>query len=93
MMNATILYRKIASNLGHSITKEQVKEVFDAYQGVVKAALAQHDEVMLPGLGKFVTKVRKERMGLNPQTQEPVLIQSKVQAQFLMNPTIKRAGY
>jgi nucleoid DNA-binding protein len=93
MVNATILYRKIASNLGHSITKEQVKEVFDAYQGIVKAGLAWHDETMLPGLGKFVTKVRKERMGQNPMTKEPIVIQSKVQAHFLMNPTIKKAGW
>lgn len=93
MITATLLYRKIASNLGHTLTKEQVKEVFDAYQGIVKGALTEHDEVMLPGLGKFGTKVRKKRMGLNPQTQEPVLIPTKVQAQFLMNPTIKRTGF
>ena len=93
MMNATLLYRKIASNLGHSVTKEQVKEVFDAYQGIIKGALAEHDEVMLPGLGKFVTKVRKERPGHNPMTKEPIVIPEKVQAHFLMNPTIKKAGW
>lgn len=93
MIDATLLYRKIASNLGHTLTKEQVKEVFDAYQGIVKGAMLEHDEVMLPSLGKFVTKVRKERMGLNPMTQEPVVIPTKVQAHFLMNATLKKAGF
>lgn len=57
------------------ITKKQAGAVVE--QLVTLAYKGAKDGFTIPGLGKLVLVNRKARMGINPQTKEPIKIPAK----------------
>jgi len=57
------------------ITKKQAAAVVE--QLVALAYKGAKDGFTIPGLGKLVLVNRKARMGINPQTKEPIKIPAK----------------
>lgn len=55
-------------------TQEEVKEVIDTFFDVVEQSLLDGEDVMLTGIGKFINKITKERVGRNPQTGVEIVI-------------------
>ncbi len=57
---------------------KNVTEAFiDALGPTVQGALAQGNEVVLPGLGKLTVKARAAKAGRNPKTGEPITIAAR----------------
>jgi len=57
--------------------KKDASEVVELIIDSIKQALAQGERVEIRGLGCFGVKVRKSRVGRNPQTGAEVQIQAK----------------
>ena len=71
-MTKTELVESVAQDLG--LSKADAQRTLEAVLGRITAGLARDTKVQIQGFGTFHAKMRKERMGRNPQTKEPMLI-------------------
>lgn len=74
----------------HELNKRQAKEVMDTVFDTLIENIIQEDKVLINGLGTFVTKLRPERQGRNPQTQEPIKIPAKKVITFKPSTALKQ---
>ncbi|MGD8860355.1 MAG: integration host factor subunit alpha [Myxococcales bacterium] len=58
-------------------SKKESAEVVEAVFDTMKETLAQGDKVKISGFGNFVVREKKERIGRNPQTGEPIPISAR----------------
>jgi len=58
-------------------SKKESAEVVEAVFDTMKEVLAQGDKVKISGFGNFVVREKKERIGRNPQTGEPIPISAR----------------
>ncbi len=88
-MNRKTLISEIASITGMS---EQLTARFvRAFEQTVTKSLAEGDTVKLIGFGKFSTRVRNVRTGVNPRTGAPITIQSATVPKFTPGKLLKDA--
>jgi DNA-binding protein HU-beta len=71
------------------LTKADAERAIDSLITVIAQAMLAEDEVTLPGLGKFKTKLRAAREGRNPVTGEPINIDEKVRVVFKQSTALK----
>ena len=73
-MTKTELIESCAAELG--ISKAESQKIVETIFGRITGALSEGSDgkMQIQGFGTFLTKMRKERMGRNPQTKEPMLI-------------------
>lgn len=57
-----------------SMTKKEAGEIVDTVFDTISESLVKGDRVDITGFGKFEVKTRAARMGINPQTGEPIEI-------------------
>ena len=57
-----------------NLTKLQATEAVETLLSIMKNCLANGDDLLISGFGKFNVKEKKARRGRNPQTGEPILI-------------------
>jgi integration host factor subunit alpha len=62
-----------------------VEEVF----AILRAGLCQGDKVKISGFGSFVVNQKKSRRGRNPQTGEPIIIDSRRVLSFKASQVLK----
>lgn len=74
-MNRDDLIKKIADKL--NITQVHTLQIYEELIALTINELKQGREVWYTGLGKFETRRRKRRKGINPQTQEVIDIPAK----------------
>ena len=58
-------------------SKKESAEVVEAVFETMKEVLAQGDRVKISGFGNFVVREKKERIGRNPQTGDPIPISAR----------------
>jgi integration host factor subunit alpha len=58
-------------------SKKESAEVVEAVFETMKETLALGDKVKISGFGNFVVRVKKQRIGRNPQTGEPIPISAR----------------
>lgn len=58
-------------------SKKESAEVVEAVFDTMKEVLAQGDKVKISGFGNFVVREKKQRVGRNPQTGEPIPISAR----------------
>ena len=58
-------------------SKKESAEVVEAVFDTMKDVLAEGDKVKISGFGNFVVREKKERIGRNPQTGEPIPISAR----------------
>ena len=80
MANKKDLTNAVAEATGK--TKKASKVIVDVVMETIKNTLASGDEVKLVNFGKFSTRERAERNGINPQTLQPMVIQAKTVVKF-----------
>lgn len=73
------------------IKQGAVENVLDYLGVVVQRALANGDEVTLPGLGKLSVKAKAARKGRNPKTGETMEIPAKNVPHFSVAKALKDA--
>ena len=64
------------------LTKKAANEVLDALANVACSETRSKGQFTVPGLGKFVTSMRKARMGRNPSTGQSIHIPEKKVVKF-----------
>lgn len=71
-MNKTELVAAVAEKAG--LTKKDVEKAIIATLETVKEEVANGGKVQIVGFGTFEARERKERLGKNPSTKEPIVI-------------------
>lgn len=83
---------------------EVVEAVFETMKDTLAAADPEQGKVKISGFGNFVVREKKQRIGRNPQTGEPIPISARCVLTFkpsqvlknILNPqkqTIREAGH
>lgn len=86
-MNKTELVKTVAGKTEYS--QKCAAEVLEAAFTVVGEALANKEDVAIPGFGKFSVAHREERTGRNPATGEPMTIKAANSVKFSAYNTLK----
>jgi nucleoid DNA-binding protein len=72
------------------LPKGEVRRILDAILQEIGASLAKGREVNLYGFGTFGLRHYSPRMGVNPQTGEPVLHPERYAPSFRSSTTLRR---
>lgn len=79
-MTKTELISKVAENSGQ--TKVATAAILESFTETVKASVKEGEKVSLANFGTFLKVERKERMGINPSTKQPLHIAAKSAPKF-----------
>ena len=71
-MTKTELVESVAQDLG--LSKADAQRTLETVLARITSGLARDTKVQIQGFGTFHATMRKERMGRNPQTKQPMLI-------------------
>ncbi|OGQ96373.1 MAG: DNA-binding protein [Deltaproteobacteria bacterium RIFOXYD12_FULL_57_12] len=58
----------------NNLTKAQATDAVEALLQIMKECLAEGDDLLISGFGKFNVKGKKARRGRNPQTGEELIL-------------------
>ena len=86
-MNKTEMADRLAARTG--LSKGAAKDAVDGVFAIVGEALADDEEVRLPGFGTFGTRGRPARTGRNPRTGVAVAISASTSPTFKAGKTLK----
>ena len=59
------------------MSKNQSRRVMESILEVIKHTLAQGENILISGFGKFVVKDKAARKGRNPQTREDLRLRAR----------------
>ena len=62
---------------GLDLPKYKSIEVLESLLEIIKKTLANGEDVLITGFGKFCVKNKRERMGRNPQTAEQMKLRAR----------------
>ena len=70
---------KLATSLQTQIgmTKPESLEIIENLFEIMKSTLANGDDLLISGFGKFYVREKKERLGRNPQTKEKMMLRPR----------------
>jgi len=83
------LVSTIAADTG--LKKVQAEKALAALTGAIQGALVGGKKVTLVGFGTFTVAHRKERMGRDPQTKQPIKIPASNTVKFKAGKALKDA--
>lgn len=86
-MNKAELVDRIAQRTG--LTKKDARKALDATIDIITDAIANNEEVLLTGFGKFEVRTRKRSQRINPQTQKRITVPEKVVPAFKPGKNLK----
>jgi DNA-binding protein HU-beta len=87
-MNKAALAAKLAEKL--SIPKKLGEDFIESFEEIVTRALVNGEEVTIAGFGTFSARVRKGRIGVNPQNPtEKITIPSVTVPKFKAGKALK----
>ena len=69
------IIESIHSKLG--LPKKNCAEIFETLLDIMRNSLADGDEVLISGFGKFCVKNKKERRGRNPATGSDMMLDQR----------------
>ena len=87
MTKADIIERVYEKVGGFS--KKEAAEVVEIVFQMIKQTLATSEKIKISGFGNFVVRKKKERMGRNPQTGRPIVIQQRCVLNFKPSQVLK----
>jgi len=78
-MKKTVTKANIVDHLNNTLglSKNDSKQLVEAFFEEITDSLKKNEEVKLSGFGNFEILNKKERPGRNPKTGEPVVISSR----------------
>jgi nucleoid DNA-binding protein len=79
-MNQEQLISQSASN--NALQKNTVARCFDAIIDTIESALSEGESVTIRRFGTFKVTEHKQRNGVNPRNQEPIIIPANKQVKF-----------
>lgn len=75
-MTKADLIERVHESIG-GFSKKESAEVVEAMFDLIKDALQRDGHVKISGFGNFAVRKKKQRMGRNPQTGEPIPITAR----------------
>jgi integration host factor subunit alpha len=69
------LVTRLQTQIG--ITKANSLEYVDLVFELMKSTLADEEDLLISGFGKFHVRQKKERLGRNPQTKEKLMLRER----------------
>ncbi|MDJ0763117.1 MAG: integration host factor subunit alpha [Myxococcota bacterium] len=72
-------------------SKKEAAEVVETVFLLMKQTLSRSEKIKISGFGNFVVRGKKERMGRNPQTGQPIVIQERSVLNFKPSQVLKNA--
>lgn len=73
------------------MTKKQAAQALDLVFDLIKAELANGEEISIPGFGKFSVVQRAARTGINPRTKTKIQIEATKAPKFSAAKALKTA--
>ena len=62
---------------GNGFSKAKASETVETLLEIIKRTLEVGEDVLISNFGKFCVKDKKERVGRNPATEEPMILASR----------------
>ncbi len=59
------------------LDKQESRQIVEGLLGIMKDTLAQGEEVLISGFGKFSVRQKNARQGRNPQTKESLVLTAR----------------
>jgi DNA-binding protein HU-beta len=75
----------------HGITKVEAERIINTYNESTTSALAEGNDIVLVGFGKFYATKVEAREGRNPSTGSPLQIPAYIQPRFTAGEKLKSA--
>lgn len=72
------------------LPKREVERTLEKILSYLSSALVKGSRIEIRGFGSFSSKIRKERVGRNPQTGESIRIKEKSSIHFIPSKKLKR---
>ncbi|HAY23011.1 integration host factor subunit alpha [Desulfobacca acetoxidans] len=66
-----------AINLKLGLSKQEARSAVERVLHLIKEALAQEEDVLISGFGKFTVRSKNPRRGRNPQTKEDLILRAR----------------
>ncbi len=86
-MTKADLVRNVSAETG--IIRKDVALAVDAFLEAIKDSMKEGKHIEIRGFGTFKLKIRKERIGRNPKTEEKVKVPSRVVPTFKFSRAFK----
>ena len=67
----------IESIAGISATKKDAEKILESLLKIIKSTLANGEDVLISGFGKFCVKGKKQRRGRNPSTGNDLILDAR----------------
>lgn len=61
----------------HDLTKSQAADTIETFLAIAKDCLAEGDDLLVSGFGKFRVKDKNSRRGRNPQTGDELILEPR----------------
>lgn len=74
-----------------AITKVKLTEILETVFTEIAKAVAKDGSFRYPGFGTFKVRKRKARMGINPQTKQPLKIAASKSVGFKAAPQLRKS--
>lgn len=74
-MTKADLIEKVFEKLG--IPKKESASLVEEVFKIMKETLAKGEKIKISGFGNFIVRDKRERVGRNPQTNQPMLIEAR----------------
>ena len=91
MTKAELVDRVVLDIAHRELSKAAVNEVVDAVFDNIAKAVRKDKRFTYPGFGTFSVRMRKARVGRNPQTGEEITIKASKAARFRAGKPLKDA--
>jgi integration host factor subunit alpha len=82
------IIESVAEQIG--FPKSKSSEIVETLLELIKSSLGSGEEVMISGFGKFCVKEKKERVGRNPATGEPMMLAPRKVVIFRWSAKLKK---
>ena len=91
--NNNVTKATLAVNISEmlSLSAKDSSVVVDTIIDTMRETLSKGDELLISGFGKFIVMAKKDRVGRNPQTGEPVSIKARKVLKFRASEVMKSA--
>ncbi|MGH8011960.1 MAG: integration host factor subunit alpha [Candidatus Binataceae bacterium] len=78
-----LIYERVGSS------KKEAGEVVEAVFEIIRESLRRGEKVKISGFGSFIINHKRARRGRNPQTGDPIVIDSRAVLSFKPSPVLK----
>jgi integration host factor subunit alpha len=78
------IYEKVGG-----FSKKEATEIVETVVAAMKQTLSIGEKIKISGFGNFVVKAKKERIGRNPQTGNPIVINERRVLNFKASQVLK----